>query len=227
MNLSMAGQAQSNPEVSIKETVLGALPLHEFSPEFFKGEFVVMGVKANGFAVAGSCLALLASVIIALENGGSPSHVRFGFSQYFLLASLAVLPVVSFKANALLSLLGLELPRFKAFRVVKGQEFGNSHLGVHPESNSDRTTATTMAKMLALVFGNPLIDSAIVRLRVVSGIWKSFRPSFHENSIVSSSIENSKANGVNCWKPERREPRAISSQASGTPLEGSETTGAV
>lgn len=223
----MTFNAQCDSKISIEKTDFGTFSRNEFFPELLESDLVVMGVKANRFALSATCVALLAGVIIALKYSIAPSYIRFGLSQYFLFAGYSASPIMSVFSCALLSVLGLRLMEFLRSCIMKWQVIWNSNFGVHVRLNNDRSATAAFAKVFTLIIFNPAIYALIVSPAMVSGIRVVFDlPSHREFNSISFNGEL-QAKRVNCWNPDRRlnfTPRAISSQAASTLAEGSSTT---
>lgn len=196
----------------------------------------VVGVQENGSPVTAMFSASLASVRVPGKDSVSPVGVLDTLSKGFFRGGNSTLPVpvpvptsgfISFD-NAILILAGSS--------VMTSNKSGNSGAMMMWLDNN-QSAATTPANMLSLVFRNPLISDTLIGIKkVLSGIHSCATPSFSKLPVTGSFIhvgsildgmEKVKKNRMNCWNPYRITPRAISSQARGTLLEGSETTGAV
>jgi hypothetical protein len=223
----MTWTTQRNAERGIEETLLGTLATHKFLPEYFEGNGVMVRVKVYGFALTAVCATLLTGKIIAQVYRIAPSDVWLGLSQYFLLFGFAVSPVVGLFANSLLRSFGLSDQEFSCFEVMKREVLGYAkRFAVHVEFDRNDSAAATLAKVLALILDYPKVNASIICAAMISGIGTILRPCH----VVTQYIRFNRgllANRVNCGNPDRREPRAIRSQAIRTRVEGSETTGAV
>lgn len=223
----MTWNAQSNAKRDIEKTLLGAFSRLPFLPEYLEGFRSMVSVKNNGFAVAASCVALLACVVVSAEYGVSPSDVLLGFSHYLLLSRQSMLPVGSVLAGSFTSHFGLLLFAFFRFKVVARKKLRDSHFSVHPSGNRYRFSASTLTEVFSLILLNPFVNASIVGLGMIASVGKVFNVPCHSDFNGIKFNEGYQANRVNCWKPHRMTPRAISSQAASTLAEGSSTTGAI
>ena len=222
----MTWTTQRNADGGIKKALLGALATYQSFPEYFKGDWVMMGVKVYGFALTAVCATLLTGKIITQEYGIAPSDIQLGLSQNFLFLGFAMLPVVGLLANSLLGAFGLSDQIFSPFEVMKRSILRYAdRRAVHVGTDGNNPAAPTMAKVLALIIDNPKVNASIVCLAMIAGIEPVFGPC-HVTQYIKFN-RGLLANRVNCGNPDRREPRAIRSQAIRTRVEGSETTGAV
>lgn len=200
----------------------------------------------SGLSVLSYKAALLTGPRISRKNCFTPFNVRMALTYPFSERCDAAFPGPVFRSTLSVYDVALngDLATFFGFRPVpKVHESRYGSFVVVASSYRNRQFASALAKMFAKISFNECVRrgaSLWSSLRMVASVTTKYFVSFNKTPISFSFRclehfqEHRKINGdvqeknrVNCRKAYRVTPRSICSQASGTPLEGSETTGDV
>lgn len=226
----MAFQTQRHANGRIEQASLIARAIHKLFPERFEWNGGVMGVKVYSFTLTAVCAAMLAGKIISQEYSVSPSDVWLGLTQYLLFFGYAALPAMSVCAGTTPGAFCLSNQEFSGSHVMERKEFRDADaFRMHVRPDDNRSTTFTLAWVFTLIVGYPSIHAFVIGAAMIASVWTVLDMPYHVTHCIKFNVDL-QANGMNCWKPDRRAnftSRAISSQAGSTLPEGSETTGAV
>lgn len=169
----MTRLTQGNGEGQVEEVIHFPSASKNLCEELAKGDLVMVRVNGYCFAisVAVACSALLAGVIIASKYGVTPFDVAPGFSQQVGWPGHSTFPVV------------VPVPTLSSVSFNQGQQILSGSLvmvakvarytvggAVHVRLNDDWFSASTLAKVFALIFRYPFVHALIIGMGVVAWV---------------------------------------------------------
>lgn len=193
----MTWNTQRDAKSQVKQTRLITTALYKFLPQSFERDYVMVSVQ-----VAVVCAAILAGVTVALEHASSPRNIRLGLAEYLVLLGYAAFPVMGLLAASITCAFRLRYQELFGAQIVERQELRDSDASsVHVRSDANCFSASTLAKVSALITRYPKVNAAIVCAAVIAGILLSDGPA-HVTQYIRFNTDL-QVNGVNCWKPYR------------------------
>lgn len=166
---------QGNRKGDVKQFRDFSLATHNFGKQIAEWDDVVMSVKMNCLAVTRACPTLLAGKVVPSKYRISPVNVPTGFAKDFCWFSDSTFPSWMISASSLAISFYQSEQVFFGSLVMAIQEVRNTETWtVHPFLYLDWFSASTMTKVLSLIFINPLVYTAIIGFGVISWIVLQF-----------------------------------------------------